>query len=60
MCMFLRNTEKYISDKIKKSKARRKVLYGHHTFVSIAGHGMPDPELDVTYVIYLKTVLICI
>ena len=38
--------KKYIRDKIKKSKARWKVLYGHHTFVSIAGHGNADPELD--------------
>ena len=36
----------YISEKIKKSKARWKILYGHHTFVSIAGHGNADPELD--------------
>ena len=38
--------KKYICDKIKKSTAKWKVLYGHHTFVSIAGHGNAEDELD--------------
>lgn len=37
---------KYISTAIKDSKSDWKVLYGHHTFISIAGHGNAEPELD--------------
>ena len=37
---------KYIVKAIKKSKSTWKILYGHHTFISIAGHGNADPELD--------------
>ena len=37
---------KEISKAIKKSKADWKILYGHHTFISIAGHGNAEPELD--------------
>ena len=36
----------YMKKEIKKSKARWKILYGHHTFVSVAGHGNAEPELD--------------
>ena len=36
----------YIKRKIKESKSRWKILIGHHTFISIAGHGNAEPELD--------------
>ena len=47
--------KKYICDKIKKSTAKWKVLYGHHTFVSIAGHGNAEQELDEYLRILLGT-----
>ena len=31
---------------IKESKSTWKILYGHHTFISIAGHGNAEPKLD--------------
>jgi hypothetical protein len=37
---------KFTVDALKESKADWKILYGHHTFISIAGHGNADPELD--------------
>tara|TARA_B100002051_G_C16671213_1_gene604624 strand:- start:14 stop:874 length:861 start_codon:yes stop_codon:yes gene_type:complete len=33
-------------DKIKKSKARWKIVNGHHTWRSIAGHGNAEPLLE--------------
>ena len=39
----------FMVNAIKKSKADWKILYGHHTFISIAGHGNAEPELN-TYI----------
>ena len=38
---------KYIVKAIKASKSTWKILYGHHTFISIAGHGNADKELYI-------------
>tara|TARA_Y100000817_G_C16838670_1_gene536977 strand:- start:290 stop:1144 length:855 start_codon:yes stop_codon:yes gene_type:complete len=35
-----------ISQKINKSKAHWKIVYGHHTWRSVAGHGNADDELE--------------
>jgi hypothetical protein len=37
---------KFTAEALKESKADWKILYGHHTFISIAGHGNAEPELD--------------
>ena len=37
---------KYMKNKIKRSNAKWKVLYGHHTWRSNAGHGNAEPELE--------------
>ena len=37
---------KFTVDALKESKADWKILYGHHTFISIAGHGNAEPELN--------------
>lgn len=36
----------YIKNKINESKANWKILYGHHTWRSIAGHGNADDRLE--------------
>ena len=36
----------YFKKAIKKSKGRWKILYGHHTYRSVAGHGNADPLLE--------------
>ena len=42
----LKNKQFNYIRKIKESKARWKILIGHHTLISIAGHGNAEPELD--------------
>ncbi len=37
---------KDISQKINNSKANWKIVYGHHTWRSVAGHGNADDELE--------------
>jgi len=37
---------KYIGNKIKNSDADWKIVYGHHTWRSIAGHGNADDDLE--------------
>ena len=37
---------KDISQKINESKANWKIVYGHHTWRSVAGHGNADDELE--------------
>ena len=36
----------YFKDRIKKSTAKWKIVYGHHTWRSIAGHGDADDKLE--------------
>ena len=36
----------FMIKKIKKSKADWKILYGHHTYRSTAGHGNAEPEME--------------
>jgi len=36
----------YFKKAIKKSKGRWKILYGHHTYRSVAGHGNAEPLLE--------------
>jgi len=36
----------FMVNAIKESKAGWKILYGHHTFISIAEHGNAEPELN--------------
>lgn len=36
----------YFKDKISKSKSDWKVLYGHHTYRSVSGHGNSEPILE--------------
>ena len=38
--------QKEMSKKIKKSKADWKIVYGHHPWRSVAGHGNADEELE--------------
>ena len=42
----LRKQFKYMSNKMKQSDADWKVVYGHHTWRSIAGHGNADVRLE--------------
>ena len=37
---------KYFKDKIKKAKGDWNILYGHHTYRSVAGHGNSEPLLE--------------
>ena len=37
---------KFMKKKIKKSNADWKILYGHHTYRSTAGHGNAEPEFE--------------
>ena len=37
---------KYIKDEIKKSKSKWNILYGHHTYRSVGGHGNADDDLE--------------
>ena len=37
---------KYILPRIKKSKARWKIAFGHQPWISIGGHGNAPPKLD--------------
>jgi len=37
---------KYFKDKIKKAKGDWNILYGHHTYRSISGHGNAEPLLE--------------
>ena len=36
----------YFKDKISKSNSDWKVLYGHHTYRSVSGHGNAEPILE--------------
>ena len=36
----------YLKKAINKSKGRWKILYGHHTYRSVAGHGNAEPLLE--------------
>ncbi len=36
----------YFKNKIKKSKAKWKIVYGHHTWRSVGGHGAADDKLE--------------
>ena len=37
---------KWAKNRIKKSKCKWKIVYGHHTFRSIAGHGNAEDDLE--------------
>ena len=40
---------KYLIDMINKSTAKWKILYGHHPWRSVAGHGHAEEELEVYF-----------
>lgn len=40
---------KYLIDMINKSTAKWKILYGHHPWRSVVGHGHADAELEVYF-----------
>ena len=40
---------KYILPRIKKSKARWKIAFGHQPWISIGGHGNAPPKLDMFF-----------
>ena len=42
----INNQLQYLIQKINASKAKWKVVYGHHTWRSIAGHGNADDKLE--------------
>tara|TARA_Y100001980_G_C14552646_1_gene337055 strand:- start:498 stop:1352 length:855 start_codon:yes stop_codon:yes gene_type:complete len=37
---------KFIKRKIKESKSKWNIVYGHHTWRSVGGHGNADPDLE--------------
>ena len=42
----MKKQQKEMSEKIKKSKADWKIVYGHHPWRSVAGHGNAEEELE--------------
>jgi len=50
---FIDEQYRYISNNIRKSQANWKILVGHHTFRSVAGHGNADYNLEE----YLKKIM---
>ena len=46
----------YFKTKIKQSKAKWKIVYGHHTWRSVGGHGNAESELEEFLSVLLKYV----